>query len=116
MGRITGVDKVTEPVFKQHRSCRHYKHLDLVLLACSFLILLTSDYHEKITMTFSPVRDAKTTLACGTCGEPLHITRTCHDVYMNCPACSAQFPLQKYIRQADAAMEQFLENVHCDRI
>jgi hypothetical protein len=35
---------------------------------------------------------------------------------MHCPACKAQFPLQDYIRQADEAMEHFLENVYCNRI
>ena len=56
------------------------------------------------------------TVECPTCGAPLHIARTCHEVYMHCPACKAQFPLQDYIRQADEAMEHFLENVYCNRI
>ena len=67
-------------------------------------------------MAFFAPRDVKTTLVCPTFGAPLHIARTCHEVYMHCPACKAQFPLQDYIRQADEAMEHFLENVYCNRI
>ena len=67
-------------------------------------------------MAFFAPRDVKTTLVCPTCGAPLHIARTCHEVYMHCLACKAQFPLQEYIRQADEAMEHFLENVYCNRI
>ena len=75
-------------------------------------VLLT----QRIAMAFFAPRDVKTTLVCPTCGAPLHIARTCHEVYMHCPACKAQFPLQDYIRQADEAMEHFLENVYCNRI
>ena len=75
-------------------------------------VLLT----QRIAMAFFAPRDVKTTLVCPTCGAPLHIARTCHEVYMYCPACKAQFPLQDYIRQADEAMEHFLENVYCNRI
>lgn len=67
-------------------------------------------------MAFSAPRDVETTLVCPTCGTCLHIARTCHEVFMRCPACKAEFPLQDYIRQADAAMEHFLENVYCNRI
>ena len=67
-------------------------------------------------MAFFAPRDVKTTLVCPTCGAPLYIARTCHEVYMHCPACKAQFPLQDYIRQADEVMEHFLENVYCNRI
>ena len=67
-------------------------------------------------MAFSASRDAKTTSACPNCADKLHITRTCHEVFMRCPSCKAEFPLQKYIKQADDAMESFLENVYCNRI
>ncbi|MBB5143786.1 hypothetical protein HNQ38_001886 [Desulfovibrio intestinalis] len=35
---------------------------------------------------------------------------------MRCSSCKAEFPLQEYIKQADDAMENFLENVYCNRI
>ena len=60
-------------------------------------------------MAFFAPRDVKTTLACPTCGASLHIARTCHEVYMHCPACKAQFQLQDYIRQADEAIDETLE-------
>lgn len=67
-------------------------------------------------MVFSASRDAKTTIVCPNCPDKLHIVRTCHEVFMRCPSCGAEFPLQEYIRQADDAMENFLENVYCNRI
>lgn len=67
-------------------------------------------------MPLFAARDAETTLSCPRCGTPLHIARTCHEVYMHCPTCKTKFPLADYIAQADAAMERFLEGVYCDRI
>lgn len=64
---------------------------------------------------FAP-RDAETTLACPNCGDKLHITRSCRDVTMRCPACGAEYPLKDFISNADQAMEHFLENVYFDRI
>ncbi len=69
----------------------------------------------KTAMLFA-ARDAETTLACPDCGALLHIARTCHEVYMHCPACGKKFPLADYIARADDAMEHFLEGVYCDRI
>ena len=79
-------------------------------------VLFLSSFTQRVDMAFFASRDVKTTLACPACGAPLHIARTCHEVHMHCPACKAQFPLQDYIRQADEAMEHFLENVYCNRI
>ena len=67
-------------------------------------------------MSFFGSRDAETTLECPECGQPLHIARSCHQVFMHCPACEARYPLQRFIQQADAAMENFLENVYVDRV
>lgn len=64
---------------------------------------------------FAP-RDAETSLKCRQCGALLHIARTCHEVYMHCPACHARHDLKEFISQADAAMEKFLENVYCNRM
>lgn len=64
---------------------------------------------------FSP-RNAETTLPCPECGHRLQISRSCHQVQMSCPACRKDFPLRDFINRADSAMEQFLENVYCDRI
>ena len=74
------------------------------------------DINEELLMAFFAARDAETSLVCPRCGARLHIGRSCHEVYMHCPACKAQFPLSEYISKADEAMERFLENVYCDRI
>ncbi|MBD5641299.1 MAG: hypothetical protein HDQ91_02625 [Desulfovibrio sp.] len=67
-------------------------------------------------MALFGARDAETTLPCPECGKPLHIGRSCRQVFMTCPACGKEYPLKDFIGKADAAMEQFLENVYCDRI
>ncbi|MBQ7617460.1 MAG: hypothetical protein IJS50_01165 [Desulfovibrio sp.] len=64
---------------------------------------------------FAP-RDAETTLPCPTCQSKLHIARSCHEVFMLCPKCKKHLPLAHFIAQADEAMENFLENVYCNRI
>lgn len=35
---------------------------------------------------------------------------------MLCPNCQKRFPLKPFIKQSDAAMEEFMENVYCNRI
>lgn len=67
-------------------------------------------------MGFFAARDAETSLKCPKCGGNLHIARTCHEVYIICPACRARYELKDHIGQADQAMESFLENVYCDRM
>lgn len=67
-------------------------------------------------MSFFGPRQAETSLPCPRCGTPLLIERACREVHMRCPACNTQYPLRDFIGQADEAMEQFLENVYCDRI
>lgn len=67
-------------------------------------------------MAYFAPREAQTTLSCPKCGETLEIARTCHEVYMRCKVCQGKWPLQDFIQKADAAMEQFLENVYCDRM
>ncbi|MBR3663678.1 MAG: hypothetical protein IKN64_03380 [Desulfovibrio sp.] len=67
-------------------------------------------------MFYSAPRDCPTTLLCPHCQTPLHIARSCHEVFMRCPDCEKRFPLKDFISQADAAMEEFMENVYCDRI
>ena len=67
-------------------------------------------------MSYFGPRHAETTLPCPSCGKPLTIERSCREVRMRCPACGKSFPLKDFIGQADEAMEQFLENVYCDRI
>lgn len=67
-------------------------------------------------MAFFSPRDAETTLRCPNCGKNLHICRSCHEVHMSCPACHKNFPLKDFIGQIDEAMENFMENVYCDRI
>lgn len=67
-------------------------------------------------MSYFGPRDAATTLPCPACGDKLHIARSCREVVMRCPGCDKQFPLRDFIGKADEAMENFLENVYCDRI
>ena len=67
-------------------------------------------------MALFAARDVETTIVCPNCNGHLHIARTCHEVYMRCPSCGKHFPLRDFVSRADAAMEQFLENVYCDRI
>ncbi|MBD5646582.1 MAG: hypothetical protein HDQ89_02815 [Desulfovibrio sp.] len=67
-------------------------------------------------MSYFGPRQAQTTLPCPSCGAPLTIERSCREVRMRCPGCGKSFPLKDFIGNADEAMEQFLENVYCDRI
>lgn len=67
-------------------------------------------------MSYFAPRDKETTLSCPHCGGKLHICRSCHEVFMQCPACKRRYPIKDYIANADGAMEDFLENVYCDRI
>lgn len=67
-------------------------------------------------MPYFPPRAANTTLKCPNCNHNLDITRSCKEVHMHCPACKKDYPLDKFIAQADDAMEKFLENVYFDRI
>ena len=67
-------------------------------------------------MAFGAPRQAKTTLPCPQCGQVLEIARTCHEVFMRCPACGKVYPLKDFIAQADEAMEAFLEQTYMDRI
>lgn len=59
---------------------------------------------------------AQTTLPCHDCGEPITVYRTCLRVHLQCPACKTRFPLESYINDMDEVLEEFLENVYCDRI
>ena len=67
-------------------------------------------------MSYFAKRDEKTTLPCPNCQKPLHIARTCHEVFMHCPECRKRYPLRSFIRQADSVMEEFMNNVYCDRV
>lgn len=61
-------------------------------------------------------REAKTTMPCPQCGEALNIVRSCREAAMRCPHCRRDFPIKDFIAKADAAMEEFLENLYVDRI
>ncbi len=64
---------------------------------------------------FAP-RSAQTTIPCPQCKKPMTIERSCHRVYMRCPNCRETHPVEGYIRKADKAMEEFLDNCYVDRI
>lgn len=66
--------------------------------------------------TFGRARHAQTTIPCHTCGQPLRVERTCHEVFMRCETCSKSFDINEYIPEMDDAMEQFMEGVYCDRV
>ena len=66
--------------------------------------------------SFSRSRKAQTTLPCRECGKPVIIERSCHEAHLTCPACGKSYPIQEYIREADEAMEDFLNHVYCDRM
>ncbi len=66
--------------------------------------------------SFSRVRKIQTTLPCRECRTPVLVERSCHEVHVVCPACGKMYSVQEYIREADEAMETFLEQVYCDRM
>ncbi len=61
-------------------------------------------------------RHTETTIKCHECSGILHAERSCHEVYLRCTKCNAVRPVQEYIRDMDDALEQFMENVFCDRV
>lgn len=67
------------------------------------------------TFSRSP-RSVQTTIPCERCQQPLTAQRSCQEVVLRCMACKAQFSLAKYSQRMDEALEQFLENVYCDRM
>ena len=64
---------------------------------------------------FAP-RQARTTLVCPVCGEPLDIRRSCHEAYMQCIARYKTFPVAQFVQQMDEVMEEFLERLYSDRV
>lgn len=67
-------------------------------------------------MPFFAARSAQTTIPCPQCGKPMTIERSCHQVYMHCRDCAKTYPIEEYVRKADKAMEDFLDNCYVDRI
>lgn len=67
-------------------------------------------------MGYFPPRAAETGVSCPVCGKNMKIERGCQSVWMHCPACNQKYPIKDFIDKADAAMENFLENVYCDRM
>ena len=68
------------------------------------------------TMGFFAPREAKTTIPCPKCKEPLLVVRRCRSAHMACPRCRKEYPLEDYIQKADKAMEDFLDNCYIDRL
>ena len=56
-------------------------------------------------MGFFAPREAKTTIPCPKCGEPLLVVRRCRSAHMACPRCRKEYP-----------MEDFLDNCYIDRL
>lgn len=67
-------------------------------------------------MSYFAPREAQTTIPCPNCNKNLEIARSCHEVFMRCQNCRGKWPLKDFIQNADQAMEEFLENVYCDRM
>lgn len=63
-----------------------------------------------------PSREAQTSISCPNCTAKLHIKRSCQEAYMSCEKCHSQFTMQKFIPLMDDVMEDFLENLHLNRI
>ncbi|MGE4296424.1 MAG: dual CXXC motif small (seleno)protein [Desulfovibrionaceae bacterium] len=62
-------------------------------------------------------REKETTLTCHSCGQGrVTAYRYCRNVQLKCAECGKTFALEAYVQQMDDALEQFLENVYCDRI
>lgn len=61
-------------------------------------------------------RSAQTSIKCHVCQHPLIVQRACRQVSLHCEKCGKDFPLQQYIPEMDDALEQFMENVYCDRV
>lgn len=57
-----------------------------------------------------------TTLPCRHCDGRVEARRTCFQVYLQCPNCGASFPVEEYVHSMDEALEDYLENVYCNRI
>lgn len=65
---------------------------------------------------FGRSRQQITTMPCKDCGKPVTAHRYCREVRIECPDCGAAFSLEQYVPQMDQALEDFLENVYCDRM
>lgn len=61
-------------------------------------------------------RHAQTTIPCRECEAPLTARRTCHHAYIKCDSCGKEYEIQDVLSDMDAALEQFLEAVNCDRV
>ncbi len=66
--------------------------------------------------SFSPPREAPTTIPCRECGRLLAARRSCREARLGCPGCGRSFELREYIERMDEALEKFLEALNCDRI
>lgn len=64
----------------------------------------------------SAKRQVATSIPCESCGQPVEAQRLCREVRIHCPSCGSFFPLEQYISRMDDTLEQFLENVYCDRM
>lgn len=64
----------------------------------------------------SPPRHAVTTIPCRKCQGPLTAKRTCHEAFLECPACGAKATISEYATAMDEALEAFLEAINCDRV
>ena len=67
-------------------------------------------------MAFFAPRSAQTTIPCPNCNRKLTIERSCREAHMHCPTCHKTYPLGAFIKHADKAMEDFLDNCYVDRI
>ena len=114
-----GCQSSEKPYFTQEKPTSRTLSLSqkkaLVALAYLSYFFSAEQSSNKGSFMFAP-RFAKTTLPCPRCAKNLEISRTCHMVFMRCPHCQKQYPLEEFISKADAAMEEFLENVYFDRI
>lgn len=61
-------------------------------------------------------RQVQTSIKCHNCQHALTAHRACQEVLLQCAACGKTFPLKEYVREMDAALEHFMEEIACNRI
>lgn len=64
---------------------------------------------------FAPM-EAKTKIPCPECGALFHARRDCFKTWLECPVCHARQSLEKALARGDRALEEFLDNIPCDRL
>lgn len=65
---------------------------------------------------FSASRECRTETPCPACGAGLIARRGCREVRLHCESCTKIYAPEDVAPVMDEALEDFLENVFCDRM